>query len=139
MTKNKTVETGESVEEYIAAITDEKKRKDFSEIVALIEKNSGLDPKMWGPSIVGFGSYHYKNESGREGDSPFTGVSSRANSITLYLGSEFKNRDELISKLGKHKVSGGCFHIKKLEDIDKKILVMMVKNSIEFRKKEHKC
>ena len=139
MAKNKTVETEESVADYIAAISDEKKRKDFSEIVELITKSMKLEPKMWGPSIVGWGSYHYIYESGREGDAPLMGISSRANSITLYLGSKFKDRDELISKFGKHKVSGGCFHIKKLEDIDKGILVKMVKNSVEHTKKEHKC
>jgi Domain of unknown function (DU1801) len=94
---------------------------------------------MWGTSIVGFGSYHYKYETGREGDAPLFALASRASSITFYLGSEFENREELMSKFGKHKVSGGCVHVKKLDDIDTKILIEMVKNSIEHRKKEHSC
>ena len=94
---------------------------------------------MWGTAIVGFGSYHYKYESGREGDAPLTGIASRANSITLYLGSEFDKREELLSKFGKHKAGKGCIHIQKLEDIDTSILIKMVKNSIEYRKKQNLC
>ena len=92
---------------------------------------------MWGTAIVGFGSYHYKYESGREGDAPLTGLAARANSITLYLGSEFEKREELLSKFGKHKVSGGCVHIQKIEDIDTSVLTKMVKNSIAQIKKKH--
>lgn len=139
MAKNKTVETEESVDSYLERITDAKRRKDFSAILDLITKQTKLPPKMWGPSIVGFGSYHYKYESGREGDAPLFGLSSRANSITLYLGSDFNKREELLAKFGKHKVSGGCVHIQKLEDIDTGILTKMVNNSIDQRKKEHKC
>ena len=139
MAKNKTTETENSVAGYLTAITDEKKRKDFSEIIGLIKKQTGLEPKMWGTAIVGFGSYHYKYETGREGDAPLAGIASRANSITLYLGSNFNKREELLAKLGKHKLGGGCIHIQKLEDIDTNILIKLVKNSIEHRKKEHEC
>jgi hypothetical protein len=139
MAKNKTIETKASVAGFLKKITDEKKRKDFSAIVELIAKQTGLEPKMWGTSIVGFGSYHYKYESGREGDAPLTGIASRANAITLYLGSEFDKREELLSKLGKHKIGGGCIHIHKLEDIDTGILAKMVKNSIAHRKKHQSC
>jgi len=137
MAKNKTTETKNSVADFIKKISDEKKRKDFSTIIQLITKHTGLEPKMWGTSIVGFGSYHYKYESGREGDAPLAGIASRANAITLYLGSEFDKRTELLSKFGKHKIGGGCIHIQKLEDIDTAILIKMVKNSIEHRKKQH--
>lgn len=139
MAKNKTIETGNSVAGFITTITDEKKRKDFSEIIGLIKKQTGLEPKMWGPAIVGFGSYHYKYESGREGDAPLAGISPRANTITFYLGADFDKREELLAKFGKHKIGGGCIHIQKLEDIDKTVLMKMVKNSIEHRKKEHQC
>ena len=138
MAKNKTTETENSVAGFLTTITDEKKRKDFSEIIELIKKQTGLESKMWGTAIVGFGSYHYKYESGREGDAPLAGISPRANSITFYLGSEFDKRDELLSKFGKHKIGGGCIHVQKLEDIDKTVLLKMVKNSIEHRKKERK-
>jgi Domain of unknown function (DU1801) len=139
MAKNKTTETKDSVAGFIKAIKDEKRRKDFSAISDLIAKQTGLEPKMWGTAIVGFGSYHYKYESGREGDAPLTGIAARAGSITLYLGSVFDKREELLLKFGKHKVSGGCIHIQKLEDIDAGVLIKMVKNSIAQRKKEHKC
>lgn len=90
---------------------------------------------MWGTSIVGFGKYHYKYESGREGDAPLTGIASRAKTITLYLGTKFEKSEELFSKLGKYKLSGGCVHIQKLEDVDLKILVKMFISSIEHRRK----
>ena len=137
MAKNKTIETQASVAEFLKTITNEKKRKDCSAIIELITKQTGLEPKMWGTSIVGFGSYHYKYESGREGDAPLTGIASRANAITLYLGSNFDKREELLSKFGKHKIGGGCIHIQKIEDIDTGILIKMIKNSIAHRKKQH--
>ena len=91
---------------------------------------------MWVSSIVGFGSYYCEYESGREGDAPLAGIASRANAITLYLGSEFDKREELLSKLGKHKTGKGCLYIQKLEDIDTNILIKMVNSSIEHRKKK---
>jgi hypothetical protein len=115
---NKTVETESSVDDFLATIANEKKRNDCSAIIELITKHTKLEPKMWGTSIVGFGSYHYKYDSGREGDAPLTGIASRANGIVLYLGSEFEKRDELLSKFGKHKLGGGCVYIQKLEDVD---------------------
>ena len=136
MAKNKTIETRASVAGFLKTITDEKKRKDCSAIIDLITKHTGLEPKMWGASIVGFGSYHYKYESGREGDAPLAGLASRANAITLYL-SNFDKKEELLKKFGKHKVGGGCVYIQKLADVDSSILIKMVKNSIEHRKKQY--
>lgn len=137
MAKNKTVETKESVKDFIAKISDVKKRKDFSSITDMISKHTGLKPKMWGTSIVGFGSYHYKYESGREGDAPLVGIAPRASSIVLYLGCEEAVRDDLLPKFGKYKLSGGCIHIQKLEDIDTAVLIKMVENSIEQIKKNN--
>ncbi len=137
MAKNKTTETQNSIVDFLTTITDEKKRKDFLAIINLIKEHTGLEPKMWGTSIVGFGSYYYKYESGHEGDAALLGIASRANSITLYLGFGFDNREELLSKFGKHKVSGGCVHIQKLEDADTSILIKMVKNSIEYKRKHY--
>ncbi|MBI4548431.1 MAG: DUF1801 domain-containing protein [Ignavibacteriae bacterium] len=131
------METQNSVADFLTTITDEKKRKDFSTIIDLITKHTGLEPKMWGTSIVGFGIYHYKYESGREGSAPLAGIASRANAITLYLGSNFDKREELLSKFGKHKTGKGCIYIQRLEDIDTSILTKMVKNSIEHRKKQY--
>ena len=135
MAENKTVETKQSIADFLLTIKDEKKRQDCSELIKLIKKETGLTPKMWGTSIVGFGKYHYKYESGREGDAPLTGIASRAKTITLYLGTKFEKSEELFSKLGKYKLSGGCVHIQKLEDVDLKILVKMFINSIQQRRK----
>jgi hypothetical protein len=137
MAKNKTIENQNSVSDFLTKIPDEKKRKDCSTIIDKITENTGLEPKMWGTSIVGFGIYHYKYESGHEGNAPLAGIASRSNAITLYLTSNFVNREELLSKLGKHKTGKGCIYIQKLEDIDINILTKMVKNSIEQRKKAY--
>ena len=139
MAKNKIVETKDSVAAFILKIKDEKRRADFSAIIDLVTKNTGIEPKMWGTAIVGFGYYHYKYESGREGDATLFGMASRVNAITLYLGSEFEKREELLSKLGKHKADGGCIHIQKLEDIDTTVLIKMEKNCIAYRKEHHAC
>ncbi|MBI3512250.1 MAG: DUF1801 domain-containing protein [Bacteroidetes bacterium] len=120
-------------------IKDVKRRSDCSALIELIAKNTKLEPKMWGTSIVGFGTYHYKYESGREGDAPLTGIASRANAIVLYLGSIFEKRDELLSKLGKHKLGGGCLYIQKLGDVDVNVLAKMIKNSLRQREKDHQC
>src|SRR6266550_4085619 len=134
MAKNKTTETQNSVADFLTTISEEKKRKDCSKIIDLITEHTGVKPKMWGTSIVGFGTYHYKYESGREGDAPLAGIAARTNAIVLYLPSDFDKREELLSKFGKHKTSKGCIYIQKLEDIDTSILTKMVKNSIEQKK-----
>jgi len=133
--KNKTTETKASVPAFLKTIADEQKRKDCATIIELVSKQTKLEPKMWGSAIVGFGSYHYKYESGREGDAPLTGLAARASSIVLYLGTNFTDREALLAKFGKYKASGGCVHIKKLEDVDTGILLKMVKNSIAYTKK----
>ena len=134
MAKNKTVETEIRVSDYLASIAEEKKRQDCSTIVSLITEQTGFEPKMWGPSIVGFGAYNYKYDTGREGSAPLFGLAARANSIALYLSAHFDNREALLSKFGKYKSDKGCVHIKNLEDVDTKVLVEMVKNSIEHKK-----
>jgi len=137
MAKNKTIETKNSVAAFLKTITDEKKRKDFSVIISLITEHTGLEPKMWGTSIVGFGSYHYIYESGREGDAPLTGIAPRTNAIVIYLTASFDKREELLSKFGKYKSSKGCIYIQKLEDIDTAILIKMIKNSISYYRKKY--
>ncbi|MBK9731682.1 MAG: DUF1801 domain-containing protein [Chitinophagaceae bacterium] len=135
MAKNKTVETKASVAGFLSKIKDAKRRQDCSAIIDLLTKQTGLDPKMWGTSIVGFGSYHYKYESGREGDAPLVAIASRANAIVFYLSANFEKRIELLEKFGKHKASKGCVYIQKLEDIDTAILARMVKNHMAHIKK----
>jgi hypothetical protein len=135
MAENKTKPTGASVAGYLAAIEDETRRKDCKALSALMTKATKQKPKMWGPGIVGFGSYHYKYASGHEGDSCLTGFASRKSDITVYLGS-FPGRDPLLAKLGKHKVGGGCLYIKKLGDVDLKVLEKLIVASAADRKKQ---
>lgn len=131
MTKNKTKENALSVEDFINSVTDEVKRKDCFSLIELLKKQTGFEPKMWGPSIIGFGGYHYKYESGREGDSPNIAFSPRASSIAIYLSGSFEDREILLEKFGKHKTEKGCVHIKKLADIDSEILGKMIANQIK--------
>jgi hypothetical protein len=131
MSKNKTTVTTKSVTDFIDALKDETKRTDSFRLLAIIKKQTGLKPRMWGPSIVGFGSYHYKYESGREGDSPLVAFSPRASAIALYLSGNFARRQELLQNFGKHKTDKGCIYIKKLEDINIEILEKMIANHIK--------
>lgn len=130
MAQNKTTETEKSVTEFIDNITDDTKRNDCFELIKIVKKLTKLEPKMWGPSIVGFGSHHYKYESGREGDSANFAFSPRASSIALYLSANFDNRTELLKQFGKHKADKGCVHIKTLAEIDKNVLTKMIANHI---------
>ena len=134
MAKNKTTQTSISVDDYIGAIKNETMRKDSFSLTQLIKKQTGLEPKMWGPSIVGFGSHHYKYESGREGDSPNIAFSPRASSIAIYLSGNFDDRETLLQKFGKYKSDKGCVHIKTLAEIDKDVLKKMIANHIKHIK-----
>lgn len=133
---NKTTENEASVADYINTIADETQRADSFTLVNLLGEATGLPAKMWGPAIVGFGSYHYKYESGREGDAPLIAFSPRKTSLTLYL-SAFEGKEQLLQKLGKHKQSGGCTHIKKLTDVDKDVLSLMLSSSFAHSKVIH--
>ena len=132
--KVKTVVTNESVADFINKIEDETKRNDCFAIINLMRKVSGFEEKMWGPSIIGFGSYHYKYESGREGDAPLVGFSPRKAEISLYLAHGFKERQALLEKFGKHKTAKACIYIKKLSDIDTNVLEEMIGHSIAYIK-----
>ncbi|MGZ3931642.1 MAG: DUF1801 domain-containing protein [Bacteroidia bacterium] len=136
MAANKTVETKASVAGFLKSIKDEKRRRDCSAIVDLIAKHTGLEAKMWGTAIIGFGSYHYTYDSGREGDAPMVGLSSRANAISLYIPN-FDSKEELLKKFGKHKTSKGCVYIQSLDDVDTGVLAKMAKNSIAYWKKKY--
>jgi hypothetical protein len=134
--QNKTVETKEPVADFLKTIKDEKKRQDCFAISDLMSKHTKFPAKMWGNAIVGFGAYHYKYESGREGDAPLAAFSPRASSIVLYLNNA-KEKAELLKKLGKHKLSGGCLHIQKLEDIDPAALLKLVDHSIKSTRSKY--
>lgn len=135
MVKNKTTETQSSVIDFVNTVDDEVKRNDSLELITIMQKITGSQAKMWGPSIIGFGSYHYKYASGHEGDASLAGFSPRKNAISLYLYLTEENREELLPKLGKFKPSKGCIYIKKLADIDVEILKKMVSLSVENLKK----
>jgi hypothetical protein len=137
MAKNKTTETKASVSAYLNEIQDEQRRKDCKEIAALMEKESGFKPKMWGTAIVGFGSYHYKYDSGREGDSPLVGFSNRANAISLYVYDCDGEKDGLLKIFGKHKTGKACVYIQKLSDVDTSVLRKMVRNSVKGMQKKY--
>jgi hypothetical protein len=135
--KAKTVETTNSVTDFLNLVADETKRKDCFTIVDIMTKQSGFPAKMWGPAIVGFGTYHYKYDSGREGDAPIVAFSPRKTEISLYLSSDFDNREEWLAKFGKHKSAKACIYIKKLADIDLKVLEKMIALSVKHVKKMH--
>ena len=134
----KTIVNDASVEDFLNSVTDEQKRKDCFEILGIMEQVTKEAPKMWGSSIVGFGSYHYKGASGREGDWMLTGFSPRKANLTLYILGGFDSSQDLLKKLGKHKTSVGCLYIKKLDDVDKEVLKELVAKSIKTMKKPTK-
>jgi hypothetical protein len=130
MADNKTKPTKLSVAAFIAALTDQTRRADAKALVKLMQGATGEKPKMWGTSIVGFGSCHYKYESGREGDMPLVGFSPRKAATVLYLATGFGNSDALLAKLGKHTTGKGCLYIKKLVDVDQEVLGALVVKAV---------
>lgn len=130
MAKNKTTETQSSVTDFINTVEDEAKRNDAFELIKIMKEITGFEPKMWGPSIIGFGSYHYKYASGHEGDAPLAAFSPRKAATTVYFYLSESTEKEL-AKLGKHKSSKACIYIKKLSDIDLEILKNVILLSIK--------
>lgn len=132
--KAKTTQTKSDVYDFINTVPDLQKQKDCQAIIDIMQKQSGFEPRMWGPSIVGFGSYHYVYESGHEGDAPVIAFSPRKAEISFYLSSKFDQRQELLKLFGKHKSAKACIYIKKLEDVNKDVLKKMIKNSLQYTK-----
>lgn len=135
----KTLKTKASVSEHIAAVPDEGRRKDAKALLKLMREATGEKPAMWGSSIIGFGSYHYKSERSRqEGDWPLVGFSPRKANLTVYIMPGFREYGALLKKLGPHKVSGGsCLYIKRLSDIDLPTLKTVVSKSYMQMRKKH--
>ncbi len=127
----KTKPTKYDVEKFLNKVEDEKKREDSFRVLEMMKKITKEDPVMWGPSLIGFGSYHYKYASGREGDWFVTGFSPRKQNLTLYIMSGFNEYDELLAKLGKHKTGKSCLYIKNLDDVDQNVLKEMIKKSFK--------
>ncbi len=137
MAKNKTAPTTKTVASFIGAIADERKRDDAHQLIEIYKSLTGLEPTMWGPSIIGFGSYHYKYESGHEGDMPIACFSPRSTSLVIYLTGPFPKKEELLKKLGKHKGSTACVYVKKLEDIDLEVLKKLIVACMKSLRKQH--
>lgn len=137
-TELKTKVNNASVTKFLNSVDDEQTRKDCFEILKMMKQVTREEPKMWGSSIVGFGSYHYKGKSGREGDWMLTGFSPRKQNLTLYLMGGFDLQKDLLKKLGKFKTSVGCLYIKKLDDVDKKVLKQLVTESVKTMKRSSK-
>ena len=137
MAENKTKPQAASVDAFVDAIPDSARRSDARALVKLMGAASGEKPKMWGPSIIGFGSYHYVYESGREGDAPLIGFSPRKSATVLYLHLGLGEASTELAKLGKHTAGKGCLYIKKLADVDQTILEKIVSRSIAAMRKKY--
>jgi hypothetical protein len=131
MAELKTKKTKASVSAFLNSVEDDQKRKDCKTIAKIMKEVTGAAPKMWGPNIVGFGSYRYKYASGREGDWFLTGFSPRKQALTLYIMSGFGEYDALLKKLGKFKTGQACLYIKRLEDVDLGTLRKLIKSSVK--------
>lgn len=131
MAELKTKPTGDDVTTFLDAVADPQRREDCHTLRGLMERVTGAEARMWGPSIVGFGSYHYVYESGREGDWFLTGFSPRKGDLTLYIMAGFDRYEALMARLGKHKTGKSCLYVKRLADLDLDVLEELVTRSVE--------
>lgn len=135
MAKNKTQETEKDVFEFIEEFTtSEQKRKDSHELIAMMTKATGFEPKMWGPSIIGFGTYHYKYASGHEGDMPILGFSPRKSALSIYVYTGLPEHEFLLKDLGKFKMGKVCMYVNKLSDIDRERLAYLMDYTVAYMK-----
>ncbi|MVZ65153.1 DUF1801 domain-containing protein [Sphingobacterium sp. DK4209] len=137
MAKVKTTFTNDDVTDFLALVDNEQKRQDSYELIKLMEEATGERAKMFGPSIIGFGRYHYKYDSGHEGDAPLLGFSPRKAAISLYVYSGGQQQDELLKSLGKFKMGKACIYVKKLTDINLDTLQKMMTDSIKFTSEKY--
>ena len=137
MAEAKTKPTAASVEKYLAAVTTDAQRADADALIALMSRITHEKPRMWGPSIVGFGSYHYTYASGHEGDAALAGFAVRGTMFSIYIVSGFDGQEALLARLGKHKTSKACLYVKRLADIDLKVLEKLVSQSVAAMKRRY--
>lgn len=138
MAENKTKETGTDVTDFIHSFANTpQKVKDSFDLIELMKKVSGFEPKMWGPSIIGFGNYHYKYASGHEGDAPLLGFSPRKAAISLYISTGLEEHNHLLENLGNFKMGKACIYVKKLSDLDQKEMIKVMKATIKFLKEQY--
>lgn len=135
--KNKTVETMDSVADFIHSVANETRRNDSLRLTEIMEAEAGYPPRMWGDRIIGFGSYHYRYDSGHEGDAPLVGFSPRKSELSIYLMSAFDQRAEMLAGLGKHKSGKACIYIKKLADVDEPILRQLIAASVKWTRERY--
>jgi hypothetical protein len=133
MAELKTKRTDESIETFLEGITDEKKRDDSRTVIEMMRKATKAEPKMWGPSIIGFGDRRYRYDSGREMDWFIVGFSPRKQNLAFYLSAEFESREELLTQLGKHSTGKGCLYIKRLDDVDPAVLRKLIDASVKSK------
>ena len=133
----KTRETDASVEDFIAAVADDRRREESRTVDAMMRKITGHPPRMWGPSIVGYGRYHYRYDSGREGDWFLTGFAPRKQALTLYIMPGFGQYDDLMRRLGKHKTGKSCLYVTRLSNVDLAVLEDLVRLSVDFMTRKY--
>jgi hypothetical protein len=138
MTENKTKPTSASVSEFVNAIEEPQKRADVRKVAAMMRRATGKRAKMWGSSIVGYGTYHYRYDSGREGDFMLTGYSPRKQALTVYILAGFERFGPLMKKLGKYKTGKSCLYIKRLADVDENVLEQLITESVDFMRANYK-
>ncbi len=139
-TKNKTTETTVSVNDFILSFVDnEQKKQDSFQLIELMQKWSGFEPKMWGPTMIGFGSYHYKYASGHEGDAFLIGFAPRKAEFSLYVTSPGHDNQELLDQLGKFKMGKACIYFKKLTDLNLDVLEKLCQASIQYTLEHNEC
>ncbi len=137
MATNKTQPHDGDVLEFIHSVDNKRRREDSLKMLEIMQQVSGEKPVMWGASIVGFGTYHYKYDSGREGDFFLTGFSPRKQSLSLYIMSGYRKHAELLAKLGKYKTSKACLYVNKLEDIDQEVLKELIDKSVRYMRNKY--
>ena len=137
MAENKTKATDASVEDYIASRANEEQRVDCKALMSLLKRVTKQRPKMWGPSIVGYGSYRYTYESGRTGEMCLAGFAIRGRELVVYLLAEGREQQALLSRLGKHKMGKSCLYFKRLDDLDKTVLEQLITNSVADVKRRY--
>lgn len=137
MSSNKTTETDASVEDFINAVDNDQKRKDSRELIALMRKITGAEPRMWGAGLVGFDQYHYKYASGREGDFFITGFSPRKSALAVYIMPGFEDYGDKMARLGPHKTGKSCLYLKSLDVVDRGVLEEIIRDSVETMRKKY--
>ena len=132
MAEPKTRPNRKSVDRFLKSVDNDQRREDSLQVLDLMKRVTGEEPQMWGDSLVGFGTYHYKYDSGREGDWPVAAFSPRKQNLTLYIMAGFTHYDEILSRLGKHKHGKSCLYVNKLADVDMEVLEELVRESVAF-------